>query len=861
MNTFEHSFFYRHKTAISVLLTGVVIFLLECVVFNLPFWTTLGASRDSSNALNDLGPGLEREADGTLTVTDPTSAFLLTRSDGSSPYIRIDPTETTFRFSSPAQVLDPKHDPQRDTPIRNASQSALETFHVRVDTPVKTSPVRSVSAAVSDSLYLSISNPSDAPQSTPIKVWIQEPIGTRVDIAAVHANVHVPFHADLGRVAAMIGIVVLLALWLPSSRLWRMRLDTANIRQRLAFGTFMAVMGAITTLSIVRSLLSANSSTFHDPGNYTYDFNQYGHLADSLLHGRLSIDLPVPQALNDTPNPYDPQVREKLLDQGVTPIYWDYSFYHGHWYSYFGVLPALLLFAPYRLITSLFVPGGLMLPTGVAVALLLFIFVLFGSLLVIRILATHNPQTSLAATSMAITLFLLGSQAGYLAFRINFYSVPFAASLALSVLGLWFWLGAAQKLTSAGNTSPSMLPHRRRSAQTSVKPQKRNGFIHPHVIAFGDCAPVSVPHLAAGSLCLAANFGCRPPFTLTALLGFAIFWPQIRQILRAQSHTIFQSATMIPSTTKQGVSISTQVGAKDSARPRRTKSSVQATNRLGPTGAAICAILLPALTVVIPLCLYNMARFGSPINFGDRYQITVTNLTHYRNAGENLLPTLVYYLFLRPYGSQTFPFLSINPTPLPSWSYTEPLVAGLFVLCPPLLLIVLLLIPCIRRRLRQSGLLRIVLSLPVLALLLLLIDSVRGGLGWRYMIDFGWLFALAAVAVMVALLPDAQDGKRDANIQALRHIDNALKGATDPVHQTRRRGQIRLLFFVHDASPHTRLRHIGWKSTFVRIVMLLLMLASIVMAFLTIFVPGREDALIRTDPALFQEVASWFRIW
>lgn len=842
-----------------MVLTGAVIFLLECVVFNLPFWTTLGASRDSANALNDLGPGLEREADGTLTVTDPTSAFLLTQSDGSSPYIRIDPTETTFRFSSPAQVLDPKHGPQHDTSTDNTSQSALETFHVRIDTPGKTLPVRSVSAAVSDSLYLSVSNPSAAQQPEPIKVWIQEPIGTHVDIAAVHANVRVPFHADLGRVTAMIGIVVLLALWLPSSRLWRMRLDTANVRQRLAFGTFMVVVGAITALSIARSLLSANSSTFHDPGNYTYDFNQYGHLADSLLHGRLSIDLPVPQALNDTPNPYDPEVREKLLDQGVTPIYWDYSFYHGHWYSYFGVLPALLLFAPYRLITSLFVPGGLMLPTGVAVALLLFAFVLFGSLLVIRILVLYNPQTSLAATSMGITLFLLGSQAGYLAFRMNFYSVPFAASLALSVLGLWFWLGAALKPAAAGNTSPSMLPHRRRSAQTSAKTQKRKGGIHPHIITFGDCAPVSVLHLAAGSLSLAANFGCRPPFTLTALLGFAIFWPQIRQISRARSHNGLQSAAMVPSVPKQGIPVSTQVGAKDGARSQRTKFSVQATNRLGPAGATICTILLPALTVVIPLCFYNMARFGSPLNFGDRYQITVTDLTHYRNAGENLLPTLVYYLFLPPYGSQTFPFLSINPTPLPSWSYTEPLVAGLFALCPPLLLIVLLLIPCIRRRLRRSGLLRIVLSLPVLALLLLLIDSARGGLGWRYMIDFGWLFALAAAVVMIALLPDAQDTKIGANIQK-HHIDDARKGTTDSSRQTRGRGQIRLQSFVHDASPHTRLRHTAWKSMLVRIVMLLLMLASIAMAFLTIFVPGREDALIRTDPALFQEIASWFRI-
>lgn len=30
-----------------------------------------------------------------------------------------------------------------------------------------------------------------------------------------------------------------------------------------------------------------------------------------------------------------------------------YAFYQGHWYSYFGVVPALLLFLPYRAVTSL----------------------------------------------------------------------------------------------------------------------------------------------------------------------------------------------------------------------------------------------------------------------------------------------------------------------------------------------------------------------------------------------------------------------------------------------------------------------------------------------------------------------------
>lgn len=54
-------------------------------------------------------------------------------------------------------------------------------------------------------------------------------------------------------------------------------------------------------------------------------------------------------------DPYDVATRQRLLADGVSPVYWDYAFYQGHWYSYFGVVPALLLFLPYRAVTSLFV--------------------------------------------------------------------------------------------------------------------------------------------------------------------------------------------------------------------------------------------------------------------------------------------------------------------------------------------------------------------------------------------------------------------------------------------------------------------------------------------------------------------------
>lgn len=56
--------------------------------------------------------------------------------------------------------------------------------------------------------------------------------------------------------------------------------------------------------------------------------------------------LDVPDALRDADNPYDVTTRQQLLADGVSPVYWDYAFFNGRWYSYFGVVPALLLFGP-----------------------------------------------------------------------------------------------------------------------------------------------------------------------------------------------------------------------------------------------------------------------------------------------------------------------------------------------------------------------------------------------------------------------------------------------------------------------------------------------------------------------------------
>src|SRR4051794_22715724 len=72
------------------------------------------------------------------------------------------------------------------------------------------------------------------------------------------------------------------------------------------------------------------------------DASVYNRLGESLLHGRLSLDVRVPHGLLALSDPYDPVANRAFREGGLH----DYSLYHGRIYAYWGVLPAVLLYLP-----------------------------------------------------------------------------------------------------------------------------------------------------------------------------------------------------------------------------------------------------------------------------------------------------------------------------------------------------------------------------------------------------------------------------------------------------------------------------------------------------------------------------------
>ncbi|NMA07044.1 MAG: hypothetical protein GX928_04965 [Ruminococcaceae bacterium] len=221
------------------------------------------------------------------------------------------------------------------------------------------------------------------------------------------------------------------------------------------------------------------SNSFWVNPSRDYD-SQYQRLSESILDGRVDLKEEPPEWLVKMQNPYDTNARLKLeLEYGENAL-WDHVFFEGRYYSYFGVLPALIYHIPFYLIS------GTHAPTYFGIFLCLTFFSFF-SFLLFYLLAKDSFDRIPFVTYIFITLiFILSSGAVYIAHRPDFYSFPIALSMALTVGGLCFWL---------------------------ISKASKKGF--------------SLFFTAMGSFFIALNALSRPQFLISAFLFLPIFYDNL----------------------------------------------------------------------------------------------------------------------------------------------------------------------------------------------------------------------------------------------------------------------------------------------------------------------------------------------
>ncbi len=283
-------------------------------------------------------------------------------------------------------------------------------------------------------------------------------------LCSVTANTPKPLRLSPMRMAAVFAILLCIVALRPSSSLYKFKLGEWKLPQTLITAAvillnFALIFAVVACGTYFTSLMSAH----HD---------QYQKLAEQLLAGRVTYPGAAPDFLSQIENPYDPALRAEAGQYYV----WDVAYYNGNYYVYFGVVPVLLAYIPYHLLT-----GGA-LPNDMAVLAFCALFLVAVFVLLYRMIRRHFPATPYLVYLLLSLLVANGAGLFTLITYPSLYSVPIAAGLALSACGLSLWYGA--------------LGRERLSAW----------------------------RLLLGSLCMALVAGCRPQMLLLSLLALPLFY-------------------------------------------------------------------------------------------------------------------------------------------------------------------------------------------------------------------------------------------------------------------------------------------------------------------------------------------------
>ena len=157
------------------------------------------------------------------------------------------------------------------------------------------------------------------------------------------ANGTIPFHFQAGRFVVLWAAVFGMLLLKKDSRLHQISFDAQDARGRQK--RFAVVLGFTAIL-----LAGAFFFVRINPAcrqNLAVHHAQYQELAEALSEGKVSVG-DAEEALLAVKNPYD-TIALQAAGIGYRA---DYAYHNGKYYVYFGIVPVLLLYLPYYLLTG-----------------------------------------------------------------------------------------------------------------------------------------------------------------------------------------------------------------------------------------------------------------------------------------------------------------------------------------------------------------------------------------------------------------------------------------------------------------------------------------------------------------------------
>ena len=295
-------------------------------------------------------------------------------------------------------------------------------------------------------------------------------------------SINAPRGYDFNLTRAMIATLLLILLYIfrPSSPLYTYKLtESPTLRSNFALGficlqcVIFVIIGTVNPAFL--GLTTENGKTYFSHLAFEHH-NQYDELAQAILDGKTYIDNEdVPQSLLEMENPYDNTARYyKQIESGDT-YRWDVALYDGHYYVYFGIVPLLLMYLPFRAIFKAPFPSAI----GIIIFAVIFAFGVFK--LLALLCRKYFKNVSIGAYLLTALAFVNCCGAMFLVKRPDFYSVPIITAMAFVTWGIYLWLKGRD-----------------------LEKKKNLYFL-------------------GGSLCCALAVGCRPQSVLMCAVALPIF--------------------------------------------------------------------------------------------------------------------------------------------------------------------------------------------------------------------------------------------------------------------------------------------------------------------------------------------------
>lgn len=492
-----------------------------------------------------------------------------------------------------------------------------------------------------------------------------------IKLNGVYINAHHPFEFNNMRFMLAIIILALVYIFRPNSSIYRCFIvERPRKSKAIIMATVSFEIVLLSSFLFFGSNLVGVATQNYNWGDWngrslvnTFEVGgdnaqQYAELAKSMSEGKLYLEEDPPQWLQEMDDPYNKEARDEAQKETGESYLFDVAYHDGHYYVYFGVVPVLIFYLPFYLLT------GANFPTAIGVLVACIAFVLGCSALLDRFARYHFKRVSLGLYLLVQIPLVMCCGMLYLVKFPTFYSLPIMLGLAFSVWGLYCWLKGRMSHSPA-----------------------RWYFM--------------------GSLCMALVIGCRPQLVLLSFVAFPLFW----RMFITERHLF------------------TKRGARE----------------------FIC-LLFPYFVVLAGLLWYNAARFGSPLNFGANYNLTVNDMTKRGFQVGRLAPALFAYLFQTPSTTGVFPFIQAVPfeTTYMGQTIKEVTFGGIFA-CLPILWVLPFAGRILKLRIAQrstrtvAGVIMVLLAVGVI---LALLDAQMAGILQRYYADFSFMFLAAAVLLI-----------------------------------------------------------------------------------------------------------------